>query len=367
VQNFEALPGWVQTERTAQALAEDGISAPNEGQIKAFTPILEGQHVVIDSATGTGKTLAYLLPLLQKLAQTSEGKVVGLSPSAELAVQTFGIATRYKAESISLVGLVSGGNLRKQQSELQKSTRLVLGTPGRVLEAIRARKLKGVSTFVLDEPEPILSAKDGDFLREVLSRPPRPQLILVGATFGIRSAELIARFMGDAPVVIKTSERPLQTQISHARVRVRDAGDRDMTLERLLEKEKSRRALVYVNQAHLVRHIFRHLEDAGFAVVTLSPERTKDQCKQALRAFSEGAAEVLITTDSAATGIDIDSIPWVIHYELPHSTQAYVHRAGRTGRAGKTGRSIVLAMDEDRVLLKRFERDLDIEFEELRV
>ena len=365
--NFEALSEFVLTEQVGKALTEDGITAPNEAQTQAFAPILAGQHVVIDSATGTGKTLAYLLPLLQKLAQTSEGKVVALSPSTELAIQTFGIAARYKSESVSTVGLVSGGNLRKQQSELQKSTRLVLGTPGRVLEAIRARKLKGVSTFVLDEPEPILTAKDADFLREVLSRPPRPQLVLVGATFGARSAELIARFMGDSPVTIKTAERPLQTQIRHARLRVRNAGERDLSLERFLEKEKSRRALVYVNQPHLVRHLFRHLEDAGFAVVTLSPERTKEQCKQALRAFSEGAAEVLVTTDTAATGIDIESVPWVVHYELPQSTQAYVHRAGRTGRAGKTGSSLVLAFDEDRGLLKRFERDLDIEFEEFRI
>lgn len=322
--------------------------------------------MVLDSATGTGKTLAYLLPLLQKLASTSEGKVVCVSPSAELAVQTFGIAARYKEESVSIAGLVAGGNLRKQQSELQKSTRLIIGTPGRLLEAIRARKLTGVSTYVLDEPEPILASKDAQFLREVLSRPPRPQIVLAGATFGARSEELIGRFM-EGCVHIQTEERPLQNQIAHGRIRVRDAGDRDLTLERFLEREKAHRTLVYVNQSHLVRHLFRHLTDAGLGVVTLSPERTKDQCKQALRAFSEGAAEVLITTDSAATGIDIEDVPCVVHYELPRSTQAYVHRAGRTGRAGKTGRSVVLAFDDDRVLLSRFERDLGIQFEALRV
>lgn len=367
MQDFEALIGFEPGERTRLALGEDGITRPSEAQVQAFEPILSGQHVVIDSATGTGKTLAYLLPLLQRLASQTEGKVVGLSPSTELGVQTFGVAARYKAESVSLAGLFSGGNLRKQQSELQKSTRLILGTPGRVLEAVRGRKLKGVSTFVLDEPEPILASKEADFLREVLSRPPRPQIILVGATFGARSEELVARFMADGHVRIQTKERPLQTQITHARLRVRDAGDRDLTLERFLEREKSRRTLVYVNQAHLIRHLFRHLEDAGLAVVTMSPERTKEQCKQALRAFSAGEAAVLLTTDSAATGIDIEDVPCVVHYELPRSTQAYVHRAGRTGRAGKTGRSIVLALDEDRLLLGRFERDLGIEFESVRV
>lgn len=148
---------------------------------------------------------------------------------------------------------------------------------------------------------------------------------------------------------------------------MRDAGDRDLQLARFLQKEDQDRAIVYVNQAHLIRHAFRHLENADIPTVTLSQDRTKQQCEQALRAFSRGEVQVLLTTDRAATGIDVKGVPWVVHYELPHSPQGYVHRAGRTGRAGTKGRSLVLVSDAERFIIKRLEGELGITFEDFRV
>lgn len=365
--DFESLPGFVLRDEIARCFVEDGITTPSEAQRAAFEPILLGRHVVVDSATGTGKTLAYLLPLLQRLNDSSEGRVVCLAPAAELAVQTLHVADRYKPKDLATGALVGGGNQKKQKDRVTKSTRLVVGTPGRVLEMIAERKLKGITTVVLDEPEPILAGKDAAFLREVLSRPPRPQLVVVGATFGQNAADFVARLMGDDFVRTETHDNPLVTRIRHSLMRVRDAGDRDLQLCRFLQAEKARRAIVYVNQSHLIRHVYRFLEEDGVRTVTLSQDRTKDQCKQALRLFAQGDAEVLLTTDRAATGIDIADVPWVIHYELPHSTQAYVHRAGRTGRAGKDGHSIALVGDQERIVLKRLERDLGLEFQTLRV
>lgn len=364
---FQSLPGFVSTPLLERAFEKDGITKPSEPQFAAFEAILAGKHVVIDSGTGTGKTLAYLLPLLQRLASDPEGRVVCLAPAAELAVQTLNVATRYKSAELNVGALVGGGNQRKQKDRIQKSTRLIVGTPGRVLEVIAERKLKGVTTYVLDEPEPILASKDASFLIEVLSRPPRPQLIVAGATFGRNSEQLIERLMDQRVVRIKTEESPLVGLITHSRLKVRDAGDRDLQLARFLQQEKANRAIVYVNQAHLIRHLYRYLGDSGMPTVTLSQERTKQQCQEAIRVFSRGEAQVLLTTDRAATGIDIDSVPWVVHYELPRSPQAYVHRAGRTGRAGKTGQSIVLVSDQERFILKELERDLGIVFNEFRV
>ncbi len=365
--DFDSLPGFLSTPEIDNAFEEDSISTPTEAQTNAFAGILAGQHVVIDSGTGTGKTLAYLLPLLQKLRTSPEGRVVCLAPAAELAVQTLRVASRYKAEAVNVGALVGGGNQKKQKDRVTKSTRLVVGTPGRVLEMVAARKLKGITTFVLDEPEPILSAKDADFLLEVLSRPPRPQLIVAGATFGAHSARLIERLMGDGFTNAKSEERPLQTQIEHLRVRVRDAGDRDLHLARLLEREKRARTIVYVNQAHLIRHLYRYLMDQGMRVVTVNQERNKEQCKHALRLFAQGDADVLLTTDRAATGIDIADVELVVHYELPRSAQAYVHRAGRSGRAGKKGRSLVFAGDQERIVLKRLQKELEITFAEYKI
>ena len=365
--DFESLPGFILTPEIERAFSKDGITAPTEAQRAAFEPILAGKHVVLDSGTGTGKTLAYLLPLLQRLTDESAGRAVCLAPAAELAVQTLRVATNYKSDELNAGALVGGGNQKKQKDRVQKSTRLIVGTPGRVLEVVRERKLKGVKTFVLDEPEPILSSKEGRFLLEVLSRPPRPQLIVVGATFGKNSAELIERFMGESVVRAKTEENPLVGRIKHSSIRVRNAGDRDLQLARFLEQEKADRAIVYINQSHLIRHLYRYLTDSGVPTVSLSQDRTKQQCKQALQTFSEGEAQVLLTTDRAATGLDIPNVPWVMHYELPRSIQAYVHRAGRTARAGNVGRSIALVANEDRTMIKRLERELSISFEEFSV
>lgn len=365
--DFLSLPGFVTSKEIEQAFAKDGIVSPTDPQRGAFAAILSGQHVVIDSGTGTGKTLAYLLPLLQRLAAQAEGRVVCLAPAAELAIQTLHVADRYKAPAIEVGALVGGGNQRKQKDRIQKSTRLVVGTPGRVLEAVADRKLKGVTTFVIDEPEPILGAKDAAFLLEVLSRPPRPQVILAGATFGIHSAKLIENLLAEGGVRVESKVRPIVGLITHFRLKVRDAADRDLQLIRFLQKESGDRAIVYVNQPHLIRHVFRYLSESGVSTVTLSSDRTKQQCQQAIREFSEGEVQVLLTTDRAATGIDIQGVPWVVHFEPPRSAQAYVHRAGRTGRAGKTGQSVALISDPERFILKGLEQDLGIVFQDLRV
>ena len=366
--DFEALPGFVPRPGLQEAFSKDGITSPSEPQRLAFEAILSGKNVVIDSGTGTGKTLAYLLPLLQRLATSPNTRVVCLAPAPELAVQTLNVATRYKSSDLSVGALVGGGNQRKQKDRVQKSTRLVAGTPGRVLEVVAERRLKGVTTFVLDEPEPILGSEDADYLVEVLSRPPRPQVVIVGATFGANSERLIEHLSEEGDVVrVKAEESPLVQLITHYRLRVRDAGDRDLQLIRLLEKENSDSAIVYVNQPHLIRHVFRNLEDAGIHTATLSQERTKQQRQQALRSFSRGEIKVLVTSDRSATGVDVASVPWVVHYEPPRSPQGYVHRAGRTGRAGQTGRSLVLINDAERFILKGFETELGITFRDYRI
>jgi superfamily II DNA/RNA helicase len=122
-----------------------------------------------------------------------------------------------------------------------------------------------------------------------------------------------------------------------------------------------------VNQPHLIRHLYRYLNESGLRAVTVSQERTKEQCKQALSEFTRGDAELLVTTDRAATGIDIVDVPWVLHFEVPRSTQAYVHRAGRTGRAGKTGHSVAFCVDEERIVIKRLEQELGIQFQTVKI
>ena len=367
VDSFASLPGFQAYPEFLSAAEHDGIETPTEPQSLAFEPILRGGHVLVDSGTGTGKTLAYLLPLLHVLSKRPEARVVCLAPSAELAIQTLNVIERYKPESLSVGALVGGGNQNKQRSRIQKSTRLIVGTPGRVLEMISARKLKGISTFVLDEPEPILGFKDAGFLLEVISRPPRPQVILAGATFGRSSQSLADRLKSENIERIVCEAKPLQANITHHKLRVQDAAARDLQLARFLGQAAGQQTVVYVNESYLIRHLFRYLVDNGFTTVTVSQDRTKQQCKRALADFNAGQAQVLLATDAAATGIDLKQIPWVVQYEPPRSTQAYVHRAGRTGRAGGSGQSLLMLSEAEHFISKKLEKELDITFNNFRV
>ena len=348
-----------------QAFQADGITAPTAVQQAAIGPILAGQHVIINSGTGTGKTLAYLLPILQRLRNPDSGRSLIFAPATELALQTLRVADRYKQPSLNTGSLVATANARKQKVKVTQSTRLIVGTPGRILEQFAERKLKGVTTIVLDEPDPILATKGAAYLREILSRPePKVQLIFAAATLGAAAKSLADEFMGDARVhtQIAPEADPLQTNITHQFLHVGSESSRDIALAHFIEEAKCKRAIVFVNQPNLIRHLFRFLSERNLKPVSLSTDRGKLDRQNALRDFNSSEARVLITTDEAMTGIDIPDVPWVLHFELPTSALAYVHRAGRTGRAGKTGQSVLLVTREQRPWLERFGKALKVSF-----
>jgi superfamily II DNA/RNA helicase len=362
--SFSDIDGFVVTESVRLGFEHDGIRTPTSIQLAAMGPVLAGRSVVIESGTGTGKTLAYLLPLLQKLRTEPESRVVVFAPATELAVQILRVAERYKDPGLKCCGLVATGNQRLQADKLEKSTRLVVGTPGRLLEMYERRKLKGVNIIVLDEPEPILNSRDASFLREVLSRPePKLQIIVVGATLGAHAETLVSERLGSEVVRSKGSDEPLLTHIEHRVVNVRNEAEKDFVLARFLAKNPGTRAIVFANRPNLVRHLYRYLSEQGHRTVSVSRERTKLQCEQAVRDFARGTADVLITTDQAATGLDLPDVAWVLHFELPSSAKAYVHRAGRTGRAGKTGGSILFVAPSERTARLRLEDELGFQLE----
>jgi len=210
-----------------------------------------------------------------------------------------------------------------------------------------------------------LATKGADYLREILSRPePKVQLIFAAATLGANAKRLAEQFMGDALVhtQLEAETDPLLSRIAHQYLHVRTESTKDIQLAHFIEEARCKRAIVFVNQPNLIRHLFRFLTERNLKPVSLSNDRSKLDRQQALRAFGASEARVLITTDQAMTGIDVPDVEWVLHYELPSSALAYVHRAGRTGRAGKTGTSVVLVTREDRPMQDRIEKELGLRF-----
>lgn len=342
-----------------QEFVRDGIQQPSLIQTLAVEPISSGEHVVLESGTGTGKTLAYLLPVLQRLRQSAEGRTVVLTPSAELSVQVAGIARRYKDPDVSVAVVVSGGNPKREQ--LQKSTRLIIGSAGRILDLYSQRKLKGVTTMVLDEPDPILVGDVPGYLTEILSRPePKVQLIVVGATMGAKTEAFLQAATGERAVRVKAEDKPVQTRISHHFVRI-DAAAREVALVRFLKGLNGAQAIVFASQEQRFRHLYRVLSERDYRPVTVSGERTKQQRREALDAFAASKAQVLLVSDAAGRGIDIPAVDWVVHYEPATSAPAYLHRAGRTGRAGRAGTSVALVSDPELAVLQKFARELDVE------
>lgn len=359
---FENLEGFILTQAIEKAFSQDGISNPTPVQLEAIPAILQGRHTVLESGTGTGKTLAYLLPLLQRLQDPATGRAVVMTPATELAMQIARTAQAYKVESVSVGTATSSGSHGRQKQRVTKSTRLIVGTPGRILELYADRKMKGVKTMVLDEPDPILNSHSGEFLREVLSRPdPKVHLIMAAATFGPVSRALVKERMGEDYQHVLPKANPLYSHIAHHFVSPRGGMGKDVCLARFIEENKCKRAIVFVNQGATIRHLFRYLNEHGLKTVTLSKDRPKKDRQMAVQEMAAGKARVLVTTDAAARGLDFPDVPWVFHYELPSTAQAYVHRAGRTGRAGKTGRSISIVAEKNRSALKRFAQELSIE------
>ncbi len=358
---FEAIAGLTVTERMASALEANGVLEPTPVQKEAIGPVLEGRHVVIHSGTGTGKTLAYLLPVLQRLRENDGHRAVVFAPGAELAMQTLRVADAVRDEALSTAPAVSTSSQRRQRERLTKSTRLVVGTPDRLIELFRDGKLKGVRTIVLDELDPILASPGTAFFDELLARSePKVQLVVATATLGERAEAFVARWMPDV-VRVHPAIDPLRDAITHRVVRVPRGQGREVALARFVQEHRCRSALVFVSDPQQQSHLYRYLQDHGHSVVTVGREGTKAQRQRGLDAFRRGEARILLTSDAVARGLDVPEVAWVLHYDLPPSAQAYVHRAGRTGRAGRSGTSVLFVDPTALGALKRLAKELDLD------
>jgi len=362
-----AKTGLSLTDELVKRLEKDGISEPTAVQESAIPVVLAGQDLVMQSGTGTGKTLAYLLPLLQRAMLDPEFRVVVIAPSPELAMQILRTAEAYKPPTLRSASLVGSGNIERQKDRLKQHPQVVVGTPGRVLEMIFDRKLltKSIKALVLDEIDLILSEKNEAELREICSRPEfQSEIIVASATFGKRGDAFARDFMSPARVRLQLQSSPLRQNIRHL-LAVFAAQRHEAGLVRLIRELDIEAALVFVHKSFYVAKLFNVLHNHDISCVTLSAAGNKLQREQALTAFKKGEARVLVATDAAARGLDIKGLAWVVHFEPANDKQSYLHRSGRTGRAGKEGTSVVMATAAELPLVERQARELSIELSQL--
>lgn len=348
-------------------LSSLGIKHPTEVQEAAIPAILAGKNLLVQSPTGTGKTLAYLLPLLERLnAGTKDLELLVLVPSRELAFQVVGVI-RSLDDRLGLAALTGGANLERQLQALKEKPKVAVGTPGRVLELFQRKKINGqtIRAIVVDETDKMLSA---GFMRDVLAIFKKTLRTRQGLFFSATIPrqilpEVSALMAKPAELMIINRAGFVPEQIKHHYLMC-DKSKKPVVIEKLLKICRPQKAMVFMGRNEGVSFLTEYLLKKGFAAVGLHSDLSELKRKNLLSAFQEGEATVLVTTDLLARGMDVEGVDYIFNYDLPRDTKQYLHRAGRTGRAGKDGTAMSLVSEQQKFHFYNIGRDLKIVFEE---
>ena len=329
-----------------ERLIKKGYQQPTEIQEKTIQPLLEKKNILGIAQTGTGKTGAFLIPVLQQLLTNGKKRSFALVvvPTRELALQ---VAEEFKSMTKGL-GLYSacfigGTNINTDIKQLRKESHLVVATPGRLLD-LRERKaidLRKFNVVILDEFDRMLDmgfSRDVDRILNLM--PNRKQTMLFSATLNKNQRNLIDQILNKYVSVKVTSGESSTDQVKQDIVQVKSNEHRFETLIQLLEEGEFRKVIVFNETKHQVNRLCAKLNKAGIMAAQIQGNKSQNARQKALNDFKSGRARVLVATDVAGRGIDVSDVSHVINYQLPHTYDSYIHRIGRTGRAGKKGTAL---------------------------
>lgn len=351
-----------------RAVAESGYTNPTPIQQQAIPVVLSGLDVMGGAQTGTGKTAGFTLPLIQRLsrhASTSASparhpvRALILAPTRELAVQVHdSVQTYSKYVPLRSICVYGGVDMRAQTEELRKGVEIVVATPGRLLDHVQQKtiQLGQVEILVLDEADRMLDMGFIPDIRKILDLlPAARQSLLFSATFSEEIKKLADQMLKN-PQLIEVARRNMVSEtISHT-VHPVSSGMKRNLLAHMLRHKPDSQTLVFVDTKMLCGRLAHFLERHGIAADSIHGDKSQAQRTETLEAFKSGRLRVLVATDVAARGLDIDDLPWVINFELPHTAEDYIHRIGRTGRAGRSGLAVSLVCAEEKHRLVEIEK-----------
>ena len=350
------------TRELVQAVAQEGYTRPTPIQQRAIAPVLDGRDLLGCAQTGTGKTAAFVLPVLQRLARsTRTGKIRALivAPTRELAAQIDERITAYGRHVGLRHSVIYGGvGQRAQEEALRRRPDIVVATPGRLLNLMEQgfARLDGIEILVLDEADRMLDMGFiHDVRRIVAAVPKQRQTLLFSATVPTEIAKLISSVLTD-PVRVDIAPEVTTAERVEQCVYFVGKTEKRHLLERLLREENAERSIVFTRTKHGANRLAEQLSRGGLRSEAIHGNKSQGARERALEGFRAGTVAVLVATDLAARGIDVDGISHVFNFDLPNVPESYVHRIGRTGRAGASGRAIAFCDAEERPLLRDIER-----------
>ncbi|HJV05801.1 MAG TPA: DEAD/DEAH box helicase [Chromobacteriaceae bacterium] len=351
-----------------RAIEEQGYSQPTPIQEKAIPLVLSGHDLLAAAQTGTGKTAAFMLPILERLKKFATSSVspamhpvraLVLSPTRELADQIgVNVKTYTKYLPLRATTIFGGMNMDPQTQELRRGVEILIATPGRLLDHIQQKtvQLNKVDVLVLDEADRMLDMGFIQDIRKIMSMLPKErQTLLFSATFAPEIKRLAADFMKTPQTVEVARQNSTNAQVEQIVYSV-DAGRKRHLLAHLIKTRDMSQVIVFCKTKLSADHLARDLKREGLSVEAIHGDKSQGMRMEIMSAFKDGSLRVLVATDVAARGLDISELPFVVNYELPNSPEDYVHRIGRTGRAGASGVAISLMSADEGKLHEAIER-----------
>lgn len=351
------------------ALGKQLVTVPTSIQAAAIPSLLRGENLYLHAETGSGKTIAYLLPLLTRIdPKLPNVQAVIIAPTYELAIQIqrqCADLIQSSGSAIRIMLLIGGTAVSRQLEKLKKKPQIIVGSPGRIAELIEARKVKlqFLKTFVLDEADKLISEESFEDIRVIVRAAPRDkQVVFASATPSTAYAETIETL---APGVrtIQTTAAPMNENIDHWFI-VCEERDKPDVVRRLLRSLDPERAMVFVHRNEDAEIVAAKLMHHKLPATDLHGAFRKEDRKRALEGFRNGSTPILIASDLAARGLDIRGVTHIVNLDMPSESRAYLHRVGRTARAGATGTAVSVITEQQRRLVLRISRELGVTFTE---
>jgi len=343
------------------ALNDVGYEIPTPIQALMIPVILNGKDVLGQAQTGTGKTAAFALPLLSKLdLEKIEPQILVLTPTRELAIQVSKAFQKYGAHlsGLKVLAIYGGQEYGGQIRGLRRGVHVVVGTPGRVIDHIKRETLKldALTCLILDEGDEMLKMGFKEDVEWVLEHTPASrQIALFSATLSSAIREIAKKYLKDPEeIIIRT--KTTTVELTRQRYWMISNLNKMDALSRILEVEPFDGVIIFVRTKSATLEVAEQLEGRGFAVAPLNGDIPQNQRERTIDQLRAGRLNILIATDVAARGLDVDRISLVINYDIPHDVEAYIHRIGRTGRAGRSGEAILFVSQRERRMLQTIER-----------